>query len=232
TSRRRPSRPRSHLGAYVEGISSRFATPDTKRELLMTTGSMQTDTVIVTGAGDADVDCYFARPSGPGPFPGVVVLQHIFGVDEWIMEVCRKLAHFGYAAIAPNFYARIGSLGSGAAEDLGARLRSLGGLDDKVVTGDISACVDYLKAMPESNGRVGTIGFCMGGLHGYAAACRLTSIDATIDCWGGNVAPDPQRLEQMAAQGLHFAPVQETAAITAPLLGIFGVEDRNPNLAE
>src|SRR5215213_4769403 len=129
----------------------------------MTAGDISAQTISITGHGDHEVDAYYAKPAGSGPFPGVVVFQHIFGVDEWVMEVCRRLAHHGYAALAPNLYARIGSLGTGPVEDLAARLRSKGGLKDDIVMGDAQACADYLKSLPESSGVVGTIGFCMGG---------------------------------------------------------------------
>jgi carboxymethylenebutenolidase len=188
---------------------------------------LQAETITLkSGAGD-EIDGYYARPGGNGPFPGVVVIQHIFGVDEWIMEVCRKLAHHGYAALAPNLYARIGSLGSGAPEDLAARLRSRGGLSDVAVTGDLQGAAHWLRVQPQASGRVGAIGFCMGGMYAYMAACRVSGLDAAVDCWGGGVAPDPGT----AGNG-RPAPVDETAAMSAPLLGIFGNDDLRPDRAE
>ena len=144
----------------------------------MADGGMTTEHITIRGNGGDEVDAYYAQPSGQGPFPGVVVLQHIFGVDEWIMEVCRRLAHHGYMALAPNLYARIGSLGSGPVEDLAARLRGKGGLNDDVVMGDIQGAMDNLRARPGANGKVGTIGFCMGGRFAYLAACHLPTLDA------------------------------------------------------
>ena len=51
--------------------------------------------------------------------------------------------------------------------------------------GDARAGIDYLRGLPYSNGKVGTIGFCMGGRLAYIAACRLEGLDAAVDCWGG-----------------------------------------------
>ena len=194
----------------------------------MADGGLVADTITIRGNGGDPIDAYYASPAGDGPFPGVVVIQHIFGVDEWVMEVCRKLAHHGYSALAPNLYARIGSLGNGPVEELAANLRSKGGLSDDTVVGDIQGAVDSLRARSESNGKVGSIGFCMGGRFAYLAACHVTGLDAAVDCWGGGVAPDA------ASPGPpgRVAPIDLTSQITAPVLGIFGNEDRAPDSAE
>ncbi|MGE0059457.1 MAG: dienelactone hydrolase family protein [Dehalococcoidia bacterium] len=195
----------------------------------MTAGDITGQTISITGHGGHEVDAYYAKPAGSGPFPGVVVIQHIFGVDEWVMEVCRRLAHHGYAAVAPNLYARIGSLGEGPVEDLAARLRSKGGLNDDIVTGDVQGSADYLKAQPDSTGSVGVIGFCMGGRFAYLAGCRVSGLSAVVDCWGGGVAPDPDAPNPMPGTQ---APVELTSQITAPVLGLFGNDDVRPNPAE
>jgi len=191
-------------------------------------GAMVTDTITIRGNGGDEIDAYLAKPAGAGPFPAVVVIQHIFGIDEWVMEVCRRFAHHGYMALGPNLYARIGSLGSGPVEDIAARLRSKGGLNDDVVMGDVQGAVDTLRAMPEASGKVGTIGFCMGGRFAYLAACKVQGLDAAVDCWGGRVAPD------MAQPGNPpgTPPIEFTAEMSAPLLGIFGNDDRSPDVAE
>jgi carboxymethylenebutenolidase len=194
----------------------------------MPDGALTSEHITIRGHGGDQMDAYCAAPSGSGPFPGVVVIQHIFGVDEWIMEVCRRMAHHGYAAIAPNLYARIGSLGSGPVEDLAARLRAKGGLNDDVVMGDIQACVDTLRARGDTNGKVGTIGFCMGGRFAYLAACNVNGLDAAVDCWGGGVAPDPAQPNPRPGP----APVDLTERMNAPILGIFGNDDRSPDPAE
>jgi carboxymethylenebutenolidase len=194
----------------------------------MAEGSLSAETISMRGNSGDEIDAYLAVPAGAGPFPGVVVIQHIFGVDEWIMEVCRRLAHHGYVALAPNLYARIGSLGSGAPEDLAARLRSRGGLSDDIVVGDLQGAVDALRARADASGRVGTIGFCMGGRLAYLAACRVSGLAAAVDCWGGGVAPAPGQQGPPAA----VAPVELTERMAAPLLGIFGNDDSHPDPAE
>ncbi|HLF77005.1 MAG TPA: dienelactone hydrolase family protein [Dehalococcoidia bacterium] len=193
----------------------------------MADGSMTAETIKIRGNGGDEIDAYYVQPAGAGPFPGVVVVQHIFGVDEWIKEVCRKLAHHGYAALAPNLYARIGSLGAGPVEDLAARLRSLGGLNDNTVAGDMQGAVDHLRAQSSNSGKIGIIGFCMGGRFAYLAACKVNNLDAAVDCWGGGVAPLP------GSAGPPGAPVIDlTDQMDMPILGIFGNDDTRPDVDE
>ena len=66
-------------------------------------------------------EAYYARPTRAGKFPGIVVIHHLPGWDEWIIEVTRKFAHHGYAAIAPHLYFRDGP---GSPDDVGARVRA------------------------------------------------------------------------------------------------------------
>lgn len=195
----------------------------------MAAGDITAKTVTIQGDGGFDVDAYYAYPAGEGPFPSLVVIQHIFGVDEWLMEVCRKLAHHGYGALAPNLYARIGSLGTGPVEDLAARLRSKGGLNDDIVVGDVQGGVNYLKGLPELNGTVGVIGFCMGGRFAYLSGCRVDGLSAVVDCWGGGVSLDPATPNPMPNS---TPPVEYTAQMSAPILGLFGNDDTRPDRAE
>src|SRR6202035_4386067 len=132
-------------------------------------------------------EAYCARPARAGKFPGVVVIHHIPGWDEWTMEVVRKFAHHGYAAISPHLYFREGT---DAPDDIGARVRAAGGVADAQVVGDVAGAMAYLRAQPNASGKIGIIGFCSGGRHTYLAACTLPGIDAAVDCWGGNVVVD------------------------------------------
>ena len=168
-------------------------------------------------------EAYYARPSGAGKFPGVVVIMHLPGWDEWIIEVTRKFAHHGYAAIAPHLYFRDGP---GSPDDIGAKVRAAGGVADAQVVGDAAGCVAFLRAQPHSNGKVGVIGFCSGGRHAYIIACEVSGIDALVDCWGGSViVDDPKQLNAKKP----VAPIDLTEKMTCPILGIFGNDDKNPD---
>ena len=168
-------------------------------------------------------EAYYARPTRAGKVPGIVVIMHLPGWDEWIIEVARKFAHHGYAAIAPHLYFREGP---GSPDDIGARVRAAGGVPDAQVMGDVAGSIAYLRAQPNASGKVGVIGFCSGGRHAYLAGCSLSGIDAVVDCWGGNVVVnDPKLLDAKRP----VAPIDLTEKLTAPLIGIFGNDDQNPN---
>ncbi len=187
---------------------------------------MLAESLTIRGHDGDPIAAYLARPLGPGPFPGVVVIHHMPGWDEWTREVVRKFAQHGYAAISPHLYSRVGE---GSPDDLAARARAQGGVADAQVVGDVDASAAFLRDQPYLNGKVGTIGFCSGGRHAYLVACRLTSLDAAVDCWGGQVVvDDPAQLSEKRP----VAPLDLTADLACPLLGIFGNEDRSPTLEQ
>jgi len=184
------------------------------------------DTLMIRGNRGEEIESYYARPQAAGPFPGVVVIHHGPGWDEWTGEVVLKLAQHGYATISPHLYHRFGP---GTPDDAAARQRAAGGAPDDEVQGDVQGAIDFLRSQPDSNGRVGIIGFCFGGRQVYLAACRLRGIDAAVDCWGGSViVDDPAQLTPARPH----APIEFTETMTAPLLGIFGNDDLNPDVAQ
>ena len=167
-------------------------------------------------------EAYYARPNGSGKTPGVVLIHHMPGWDEWICEATRKLAHHGFATIAPHLYFREGP---GSPDDVGARVRAAGGASDDQVVGDARAAAAWLRAQPHSNGKVGVIGYCSGGRHAFLIACRATEFDACVDCWGGNViVDDPKMLNAKRP----VAPINLADGLNCPLLGLFGNDDENP----
>jgi carboxymethylenebutenolidase len=183
----------------------------------------QSEIVSFKGYNGDQGEAYYARPSRPGKFPGVVVIHHLPGWDEWTTEVARRFAHHGYCAIAPHLYFREGP---GSPDDIGAKVRGAGGVADAQVMGDVAGCIAYLRAQPHASGKVGVIGFCSGGRHTYLAACTVPGIDAAVDCWGGNViVDDKKQLDERKP----VAPIDLTEKMSCPLLGIFGNDDKNPS---
>ena len=183
---------------------------------------MIAETITITGHNGDVVEAYYARPTGTLPVPGVVVLHHMPGWDEWSKEVVRKLAFHGYAALGPHLFSRHGP---GKWDDVAAAARAAGGASDAQVMGDAQGAVDYLRRQPISNGKVGIIGFCSGVRQAYMAACTLRGLDAAVDCWGGRVIAKPEEVTERQPR----AVIDMTPDMACPLLGIFGNEDRNPD---
>lgn len=182
---------------------------------------MLAETVTVPGHNGDLIGAYCARPLGPGPFPGVVVIHHMPGWDEWYREATRKFAHHGYVALSPNLYHRSGH---GTPEDVAAKVRAEGGVADDQVMGDLEGAMRMLRSLPNNNGKVGIFGTCSGGRQAFLAACRVQGFDAAVECWGGRVV----MAEADLSPKYPVAPIDYTADLSCPLLGLFGEEDRNP----
>jgi carboxymethylenebutenolidase len=182
---------------------------------------MFAETVTLHGFHGDVINAYFARPLGPGPFPGMVLIHHAPGWDEWYREAARRFAHHGYAAISPNLYFRDGH---GTPEDVAAKVRGAGGVPDDQAVGDIEGAMQYLRSLPYLNGKVGVFGTCSGGRHAFLAACRVRGFDAVVDCWGGRVVMTKEDLTPRQP----IAPIEYTQDLACPLLGLFGADDKNP----
>jgi len=185
---------------------------------------MVAETVMMKGHNGDMIEAYYARPSGNGPFPGVVLIHHAPGWDEWITEATRKLAHHGFATIAPHLYHRDGP---GSPDDIAAKARAAGGVPDAQVVGDVAGAMAYLRSQPpHANGKVGVIGFCSGGRHAYLSAASLPNVNALVDCWGGNKFGDEKATDKSKRP---VPPIELSEKITAPILGIYGNDDKNPS---
>ena len=180
------------------------------------------ETVLLGGHRGDQIDAYLARPVGVASCPGVVVIHHMPGWDGPTKEIVRRFAHHGYAAISPNLHFREGKA---TPEENSASVRAAGGMPDDRTMGDVQGAIDYLRALPYLNGRVGVIGYCSGGRQAYLAACTLRGLDAAIDCYGGGVVAKPEELTPRQP----VAPIEFTGELQCPLLGLFGVEDTRPS---
>ena len=183
---------------------------------------MLAETVTIHGHNGDVINAYMARPLGEGPFPGVVLIHHMPGWDEWYREATRKFAHHGYVSISPNLYFRAGH---GTPEDVTAAVRAEGGVPDEQAVGDIAGAMRYLRSLPYLNGKVGVFGTCSGGRHAMLAASLVPDgFDAVVDCWGGGVVMAQSDLTAKRP----VAPIDYTAQLQAPVLGLFGDQDRSP----
>jgi carboxymethylenebutenolidase len=180
------------------------------------------ETTTITGDGGDLIEAYFARPLGPGPFGSVVVIHHLPGYDAATKEIARRFAVLGYAALMPNLYSR--DAPGAKPDDAAALVRAQGGVPDARLVGDVAGAAAHLRALPNSNGKVGVIGYCSGGRQSFLAATSLP-LDAAVDCYGAFVVGAvPEGMP------LNVGPIVDRAPqLSCPLLGLFGAEDKYPS---
>lgn len=166
-------------------------------------------------AGDRSIPAYLARPAVKGRHPVVFVNTEIFGVHEWIKDVCRRLAKAGYVALAPDFFVRVGD--PSTLTDFPAIMKIVGATPDAQVTSDTAAALKFLKAQPYADmKRLAVTGFCWGGGKTWLAVERFAEFRAGV-AWYGPLKPGayPQAAPLDLAKDLH-----------APVLGLYGGQDR------
>ncbi len=186
--------------------------------------AMLTETVTITSRDGESIEAYLARPMAAGPFGGVVVIHHMPGYDDGSKEIVRRFACEGYNAICPNLFYR--EAPGAAPDDAAARVRSLGGVPDERLVGDVFAAVSCLRGLSSANGRVGVVGYCSGGRQAFLSGLSL-DIDAAIDCYGAYVTGEPPEGHPIKVGPL----VHRIAELRCPLLGLFGNEDAYPSPA-
>ena len=180
------------------------------------------ETITINGAEGDAIEAYAARPLQPGPLGGVVVIHHMPGYDPQTKEITRTFAVNGYNAICPNLYTR--EAPGASPDDAAAAARAQGGVPDERLVGDVGGAAKFLRALENSNGKVGTIGYCSGGRQSFLAAVSLP-IDAAVDCYGAFVVGNPPE-----GMPLKVGPiVDKTPNLACPLLGLFGADDSHPS---
>lgn len=131
-------------------------------------------------------DAYVAAPAESGRAPGIVVIQEIRGVNEDIRGICDRLGRQGYLAIAPDMLWRqernaVFDPDTPAGWDKAMALHE--GFDEDKAVRDIGSAVDWLRAQPGCSGKVGVIGYCLGGKLAFLSAARAGA-DAAVAYYG------------------------------------------------
>ena len=156
-------------------------------------------------AEDGSLDAFVALPPA-GRGPGLLLLQEIFGVNAHIRAVAEQYAQSGFVVIAPDLFRRqatqveLGYVG----EDRERALTLMRGLSREQAVADMAVALAALRAMPECTGRIGALGYCMGGRLAFAAAA-LCGVDAAVCYYGGGIAAQP---DLVALAGRITVPVQ------------------------
>ncbi|HXW58743.1 MAG TPA: dienelactone hydrolase family protein [Solirubrobacteraceae bacterium] len=178
-----------------------------------------------SGADGVQINGYLVRPRAPGSCPGIVVIHEAGGLGDHIRDVCARLANLGLVALGVDLYTREG--GPPPMDDPGKLMERLFSMPDARALGDLEGAADLLRARADATGRVGCIGFCMGGRYTLLFACSSDRLDAAVDCWGGFI--DRATPDELSTPARPTPPLQLAERLSCPLLAAVGDEDGNPS---
>jgi carboxymethylenebutenolidase len=139
---------------------------------------------VASPQGNGSIKGYFVRPAASGKVPAVLVVHENRGLNPYIEDVARRLGTAGFMAFAPDGLTSVG--GYPGNDEKGAELFAK--VDKAKMTEDFIAAANWLKARPESSGKLGAVGFCFGGGIVNTLAVRMPDVAAAVPFYG---APPP-----------------------------------------
>jgi carboxymethylenebutenolidase len=136
--------------------------------------------------GKGLMDSFLAMPEGAGPFPGVLVVHEIFGLNDNIRDIARRFADAGYAALAVDLFANRNRAMCMMQIVYGMMFRPL----DNPMLADLQSSLDFLRQQPGVDApRLGAVGFCMGGTYALQLAVTAQGMKAASIFYGANPRP-------------------------------------------
>jgi carboxymethylenebutenolidase len=161
--------------------------------------------------GNGSVKGYLVRPAGNGPFPAVLVVHENRGLNPYIEDVARRLGTANFMAFAPDGLTSLG--GYPGDDEKGGELFAK--IDRAKMLEDFPAAAAWLKARPDSTGRLGAVGFCYGGGVVNSLAVRMPDLAAAVPFYGQPpAAADVPKIK--AAVLAHHAELDTRLASTWP----------------
>ena len=170
---------------------------------------------------DGEIPAFFARPAKGTKLKTVLVIHEIFGVHEWIKDVCRRFAKEGYFAVAPYLYARQGD--ALKYTDIKALVTDIVmKVDDAVVLSDLDSTAKWAAGNGGDAAKVGVTGFCWGGRQTWLYTAHNPDVKAGVAWYGGLV---PREGYPAATQ-----PIDVVAKLKGRVLGLYGELDKGITL--
>jgi carboxymethylenebutenolidase len=164
-----------------------------------------------------ELPAFVARPSGRGRKPVVIVVSEVFGLHEYVRDMCRRLARLGYVAIAPAFFVRVGD--PAPLTDFAAIMPIVSAASNDQVMGDITATIAWLdKQRFVAKKRIAITGFCWGGTVVWMASALTDRIKAGV-AWYGRMAARPGSTEARKY------PADIAGELKSPVLGLYAEND-------
>jgi carboxymethylenebutenolidase len=178
------------------------------------TGLIADDVKIPVTKGE--IPGYRAMPASGGPFPVVLVVFEVFGLQEHIKDICRRFAREGHLAVAPDLFARQGDVSR--IEDFQEIFKVVSKVPDAQIMADLDAAAEWAAKNRGNAGKLGITGFCWGGRVTWLYAAHSAKLKAGV-AWYGRLVGDPTEL-----QPKH--PIDLVPSLKAPVLGLYGGKDQ------
>ncbi len=205
---------RALTGMFFAGYAVAALSADAAPILTPDDGLIIDEPLIPNGAAKP-LPAYVARPKKAGRHPVIIVVNEIFGIHDYIKDICRRLAKLGYVAVAPSFFYRSG-VDLPAISDISKILPIVQQAGDPQVDGDVRATSTWIKAQPfAAPAKIGITGFCWGGSVVWRSAMVDPDIKAGV-AWYGRL-------------GLL---IPRAAELHAPVLGLYGGRDQGISQAD
>ena len=163
-------------------------------------------------SGGTPIRTWISYPERKDKAGVVIVIQEVFGLTDWIRGVADQLAKEGFIAVAPDMISGLGP-GGGGTESVASRddaVKLVRGIAPEEATKRLNSVRDWAMALPASNGKTATVGFCWGGARSFSYAAQ-PGVNGAVVYYGSS--PDAADL----------------AKIQAPVLGLYGSDDARVN---
>jgi len=192
------------FAGYALAAVSAKATP-----VVTSADGLKVERADIPNGAATPLPAYVARPANGGRHSAIVVVNEIFGIHDYIKDVCRRLARLGYVAVAPDFFYRSG-VNLPALSDIAQIRPIVAQATPEQVDSDVRAATAWLKARPFAKpGHIGITGFCWGGSVVWRSAMVNPDIRAGV-AWYGQLKP----------------LIPRAAELRAPVLGLYGALDK------
>ena len=214
---------RSLAGLMFAGYAAAAVSAEAKPITTDSEGLVTGQVSIPEGGGG--LPAYVARPAGRGRYPAIIVVSEVFGVHEYIRDVCRRLAKLGYVAVAPSFFVRADPDNRlPGVTDFEEIQRVVGTASNAQVLGDIDAAISWLGAQEfVDRRRLGITGFCWGGAAVWMACARFRELKAGVAWYGRLSHPAPKQF--LGAEDRPW-PLDVARELKSPVLGLYGGKDK------
>lgn len=168
-----------------------------------------------------EMPAYRAKPANVKNPPVILVAMEIFGLHEYIKDVCRRWAHLGAEAIAPDYYFRIGDLTK--VTDMQKLFPLVNSKKDSELFSDLDATVAWAKADGGDTDRLGITGFCRGGRTTWMYSSHNPHLKAAVAFYGPPEGPHTAEFPQQ--------PIDIVKEVKCPVLGLYGQADTGISVA-